>query len=76
MRVELAASVASGLVRCARGGECKFAELVDGVLVGGLIRRGERWELDHADDGVGYLGASHAVCNARAGAASTNRGLA
>ena len=34
--------VASGWVRCARGAACKRAELVDGELVGGFIRPGER----------------------------------
>jgi hypothetical protein len=44
-----AARVATGLVRCARGGGCLRAELVDGVIVGGLIRPGEPWHLGHAD---------------------------
>jgi hypothetical protein len=33
----------------------------------------DRWHLDHADDGVGYLGASHARCNTRAAAIKTNK---
>jgi hypothetical protein len=27
------------------------------------IKPGEAWDLDHADDGYGYLGPSHARCN-------------
>ena len=49
-----------GTVRCARCGE--------------LIQPGSEWHLDHADDGVTYLGPSHATCNQRAGAATTNGG--
>lgn len=37
--------VATGTVRCARGAACSRAELVDGVLVGGFTRPGERWHL-------------------------------
>ena len=40
-------AVASGLVRCARGGACKWAEWVDGELVGGIIRG--KWDLGHQD---------------------------
>ena len=45
--------VATGTVRCARCHE--------------LIGREEKWELDHRDDGRGWLGASHQRCNSRAG---------
>jgi hypothetical protein len=75
LRQRWASVVAAGRVRCARGRACKRAEFVDGVLVGGLIRRGDVWQLDHRDDGRGYLGPSHADCNARAGAAVTNGGV-
>ena len=32
-----------------------------------LIDPDEKWELDHRDDGHGWLGPSHQRCNARAG---------
>ena len=32
-----------------------------------LIEPGEKWQLDHRDDGHGWLGGSHARCNGRAG---------
>ena len=41
-----------------------------------LIGAGDAVDLDHADDGDGYLGFSHASCNARAGAVKTNRARA
>jgi hypothetical protein len=54
--------VLTGTVRCARGAACKHAETVDGRLVGGLIRPGERWHLGHADEeSVG--GPEHVKCN-------------
>ena len=63
-RVAWRARVATGTVRCARGPACFRSELVEGVLVGGFIRPGEPWDLDHADDGsLRYLGPSHARCN-------------
>jgi hypothetical protein len=37
------------LVRCARGADCRRAELVDGELVGGFILPTERWHLGHPD---------------------------
>jgi hypothetical protein len=49
LREAVAAQVATGAVACAR--------------CGGLIVRGDAWDLDHADDGNGYLGPSHAACN-------------
>ena len=53
MRKRVALVVRTGKVECARCGE--------------LIDPSERWELDHRDDGRGYLGASHQRCNSRAG---------
>jgi hypothetical protein len=53
MRRRLAPLAASGTVNCARCNE--------------LIEPGEHWELDHRDDGRGWLGPSHAKCNHRAG---------
>jgi hypothetical protein len=53
MRRRLAPLVASGTVRCARCNE--------------LISAGEKWQLDHRDDGRGWLGPAHQRCNARAG---------
>ena len=53
-------AVASGFVRCGRGEACKFAELVDGELVGGFIRG--PWDLGHAD-GESVGGAEHRACN-------------
>ena len=52
MRRRLGSVVATGTVPCARCGD--------------LIGAGERWELDHRDDGRGY-GPSHFRCNRRAG---------
>jgi hypothetical protein len=52
LRKRLEPFVASGQAICAR---CKEP-----------IRRGERWDLDHRDDGQGYLGPSHATCNRQA----------
>jgi hypothetical protein len=79
----------SRCARCKRGGgyggdhRRRRAE-VEGLILSGVvvlcarcgrpIGRAERWELDHTDDRRGYLGASHAKCNARAGAAATNGG--
>ena len=53
-------AVASGRVRCARGEACKFAEWVDGELIGGFIRG--RWDLGHPD-GESAGGPEHAACN-------------
>jgi hypothetical protein len=40
---------------------------------GRRIEPGQQWHLDHHDDRrLGYLGASHASCNARAGAHKAN----
>jgi hypothetical protein len=54
MRARFAPLVAAGKAKCARCGEA--------------IEPGSEWALDHRDDGRGYLGPSHASCNARAGA--------
>lgn len=67
-RAILAPIVATGRVRCARGAACLRAEVIRGRKVGGLIKRGQIWNLDHRDDGRGYLGPSHADCNQAAGA--------
>jgi hypothetical protein len=53
MRARLAPVLATGTVKCARCDE--------------LIGTDEKWELDHRDDGRGWLGCSHQRCNARAG---------
>jgi hypothetical protein len=53
MRRRLTPVVATGTVPCARCGD--------------LIGATERWELDHRDDGQGYLGPSHFRCNRLAG---------
>ena len=54
--------VATGLVRCARGGACRRAELVGGELVGGFILPTERWHLGHPD-GESVGGPEHVKCN-------------
>lgn len=63
LRKALGERVASGQERCARCGDA--------------ILPGEPWDLDHRDDGDGYLGPSHAACNratATAAAAASNGG--
>lgn len=58
-RKQLEPLVRSGAATCARCGK--------------PIQPHEQWALDHADDRRGYLGPSHATCNARAGATKANR---
>ena len=58
-RRELDRLVRAGAVKCARCGQ--------------RIQKHEQWALDHTDDRNGYLGASHARCNAQAGANKANR---
>jgi hypothetical protein len=53
LRARLAPVVATGTVKCARCDE--------------LIAQGEAWQLDHRDDGRGWLGPSHKRCNLRSG---------
>lgn len=49
IRRQLERQVASGIVTCARCGD--------------PIIPGEPWDLDHDDNGGGYLGPSHRACN-------------
>ncbi|HUG63653.1 MAG TPA: hypothetical protein VMK83_00390 [Gaiellaceae bacterium] len=49
LRKRIAREVAAGLATCAR--------------CGGPIAPGEAFDLDHADNGEGWLGASHVRCN-------------
>ena len=63
-RKEYVPLVATGLVRCARGDGCSFAELVNGVMVGGLIEPGTPWDLGHDDrDPSVHSGPEHRYCN-------------
>ena len=52
-RQRLASTVAAGFAPCSRCGE--------------TIALGSAWDLDHTDDGTGYLGVSHLACNRAAG---------
>lgn len=65
--------VAAGGVRCARGAACRFAAFVDGQLVGGFIRPGQRWDLGHPD-GESTGGPEHAACNRAAPSRRRRRG--
>jgi hypothetical protein len=46
------------------------------VRCGELMLPGQLLHLNHADDGIGYLGFSHAACNTRAGAIKSNKNRA
>jgi hypothetical protein len=70
-RQRLVPLVNGGGVRCARGAFCEYAELIEGVLVGGLIHAGEAWDVGHPD-GESVGGPEHAVCNRRAGTRKGN----
>ena len=62
LRAEWKPVVDTGLVRCARGVDCVFAE---GKL-GGLIRPGDPWDLGHHDDDPRrYIGPEHRRCSRR-----------
>jgi hypothetical protein len=64
LRAALAPAVASGTVRCTRAAACKFAEEVDGRLIGGIIEPGTAWDLGHDDrDPRFHTGPEHASCN-------------
>jgi hypothetical protein len=41
----------------------RAGETVAYARCGGLVTSADAWDLDHRDDGVGYLGPSHAECN-------------
>jgi hypothetical protein len=58
-RRQLEPLVRAGGLNCARCGR--------------RIEAGQQWHLDHHDERNGYLGASHASCNASAGAHKANR---
>lgn len=49
------------------------AGVLDCVRCGYSILPGSRWHLDHADDGVSYLGPAHARCNLKAAARRGNK---
>ena len=53
MRARLDPVVKTGTVPCARCGK--------------VIAADDEWQLDHRDDGRGWLGPAHRRCNARAG---------
>ena len=50
-----------------RGAACKWAEWVDGELVGGLIEPGTPWHLGHPDgEGAPVASPEHRICNVAA----------
>ena len=62
-----------GGVRCRRSASRRFAELVDGDVVGGLIAPTARWHLGHFDgEGAAMTSPEHVACNT--GAPSGLRG--
>ncbi len=61
-RQELNELVSSGVVRCARGMWCNYAEELGDRMVGGFIHPGEQWDLGHAD-GQSAGGPEHSSCN-------------
>lgn len=71
--------VATGTVRCRRGSGCRFAEWVDGELVGGVIEPGTPWHLGHPDgEGQPVVSPEHRICNVGSTsrlAAKARRGL-
>jgi hypothetical protein len=42
-------------------------------VCGRTVTAAEPWDLDHTDDGTGYLGPAHRSCNRRKGARKGNR---
>ncbi len=46
------------------------------TVCGRIVASADRWDLDHNDDGTGYLGPAHYRCNRRKGARKGNRARA
>ena len=63
-RKRWAVDVMGGGVRCRRSASRRFAELVDGDVVGGLIAPTARWHLGHFDgEGAAMTSPEHVACN-------------